>query len=648
MCDSSLKDKLIWNEENAEGEKVQCYILGDTITLTDNGAPKGVAHVSHRVQDGPIDRLYIYLGNTKASHSDNIPYKQIKLAAINYVSLQSKSECSTITINSSTRKYVLAFRRAHIQVVQEFVKKLEEVVAHHKKRDDDIMKKNTFALLQPKIIIRNESNGYPDKNHLPRRSQVIPKMTYSSSIGLATECNVPISHHLVESQGHTNGYPPDTYHAKPLTDTTTNQIASTRTTDMADPIGNGRACVMVSTVASNFVNTIAKSIGTTTRCKGNEKSTSSLPDSTVPPCDRMIFPIASVMEVVSSYTTNTSDFKENDPPIPLNVEEPTNMEDNKPRPLLESSIATKRHLEYGIQNEGSTCYMASTLQMIGSFKTFLDQLIQPNLLNKLEMDHENTCITRELIKFYKSRRLTSHGNGPSHVIGLLKAFSRHALFRPFSQPYVQQDAHEFLSQLLDCIGDEVCRSSHIQGTSLDDEGHHHPHCPVETNFQYEMEEETRCQVCGSSSISNTPDRILCLANSGSSTNRDTATSIRNLLEQYFMDTVLQDTWQCEVCGAKNARQTRKLTKIPRALIIQVKRYIHIEATNERVKLTFPLLWSDYLNMADYCSRRDHSPFISSLDEVSGPDNLPYISGRKRTVDWLGLDTRTRFRRKANQ
>ena len=137
-----------------------------------------------------------------------------------------------------------------------------------------------------------------------------------------------------------------------------------------------------------------------------------------------------------------------------------------------------------------------------------------------------------------------------------------------------QDANEFLCRFLDELKENVGKIYSESGSpsSLvveDDAGREHRLTNlVDTNFQYERQETFACCACGHKShVKHSDVNFFCDV---SGEQQSCSVSLQQLVEQ----TLAQETREkrCDSCQHETAETSTKITKLPRVLLLFLKRY----------------------------------------------------------------------------
>jgi len=195
----------------------------------------------------------------------------------------------------------------------------------------------------------------------------------------------------------------------------------------------------------------------------------------------------------------------------------------------------------GIPNLGNSCYISSTLQLLKSMKTFVedvgavDQSLEKPLLSALRDFFESDVdeLSAAGVKFAMSRVRDDFGE------------------------YDQHDAMEFLTVLLETIENEIgdCAAA----------------CPSRKNFLWRIDHELKCAKCGKANTIQETMYALTLQ-----IEPDERESVETLLERFFTTEALQR--KCDECHHDVSQSSRRIVSQPRVLLLHLKRF---SATYER-------------------------------------------------------------------
>ncbi|KAI1237268.1 hypothetical protein IHE44_0014529 [Lamprotornis superbus] len=318
----------------------------------------------------------------------------------------------------------------------------------------------------------------------------------------------------------------------------------------------------------------------------------------------------------SSVSSQTSSAKRSlgflSQPAPLSVKKMRSNQDytgwNKPRVPL--STHPQQQLQ-GFSNLGNTCYMNAILQSLFSIQSFANDLLKQGIpwkkipLNALIrrfahlLAKKDVCspeVKKELLKKVKSA-----------ISATAERFSG----------YMQNDAHEFLSQCLDQLKEDmeklnktwksepVPNEDNSPGRASDDLSATKVYtCPVISNLEFEVQHSIICKMCGETVTKreqfndlsiDLPRRKKFLP----------SRSIQDSLDLFFRAEEIE--YSCEKCNGKSAVVTHKFNRLPRVLILHLKRYSFNVALSLNHKVGQQVVIPRYLTLLSHCTESTRLP-----------------------------------------
>ncbi|XP_001365238.1 ubiquitin carboxyl-terminal hydrolase 37 [Monodelphis domestica] len=299
-------------------------------------------------------------------------------------------------------------------------------------------------------------------------------------------------------------------------------------------------------------------------------------------------------------------------PAPLSVKKLRSNQDytgwNKPRVPL--STHSQQQLQ-GFSNLGNTCYMNAILQSLFSLQSFANDLLKQGIpWKKVPLN----ALIRRFAHLLAKKDVCNSETKKDLLKKVKNAIS--ATAERFSG-YMQNDAHEFLSQCLDQLKEDMeklnktWKTEPISGeenspgrTSDDIAATRIYTCPVVTNLEFEVQHSIICKVCGETvhkreqfndlSI-DLPRRKKPLP----------PRSIQDSLDLFFRAEELE--YSCEKCGGKSAIVTHKFNRLPRVLILHLKRYSFNVALSLNNKVGQQVVIPRYLTLSSHCTENTKPP-----------------------------------------
>jgi len=232
----------------------------------------------------------------------------------------------------------------------------------------------------------------------------------------------------------------------------------------------------------------------------------------------------------------------------------------------------------GIRNIGNTCYINTIIQCLGYCHAFL----------RLMFNDENAIVKNEksllwqLCTLYKdscSNEVISTAINPVNLIKVL-----HSKMHVYLNVFEQNDINEFLTILLDKLNDEISRPyderhKSYDATSLFDiqrrrmdsswELHHKKnYSELVPMFYGQMISQIICGNC--KAIHHNHEVMM---NIMVSVNPDKNESLQKILDNFFLDELVDETWSCDKCKRSHkSTRSHRLWRVPNILIITVKRF----------------------------------------------------------------------------
>ena len=245
-------------------------------------------------------------------------------------------------------------------------------------------------------------------------------------------------------------------------------------------------------------------------------------------------------------------------------------------PTQTNSTMNKTKKQYsnhtGLINLGNTCYLNSSLQILFSVPGFLDDLNETyEKLNTISNDQRSLPLSFALLTVASRVRMIppilksdATREGPAYPSILKKQMD---LLTDKFIGYEQRDAHEFLSDLIDFLHDELINAKNAKGGEIE------MVLPTDNYFRLDVDVCLTCESCKYSRSKEELYRHLSVevgANIG--TGEDEQWSIDKGLQKFFQAEV-RDI-QCEKCEeGKSVTQTINIKSRPKALLVHLKRFV---------------------------------------------------------------------------
>ncbi|CAB1346722.1 unnamed protein product [Coregonus sp. 'balchen'] len=263
---------------------------------------------------------------------------------------------------------------------------------------------------------------------------------------------------------------------------------------------------------------------------------------------------------------------------------------NKPRP---STLAQPQPPLQGFSNLGNTCYMNAILQSLFSLPSRFAHLLAKKDISCPE-------VKKDLLRRVKSA-----------ISSTAERFSG----------YMQNDAHEFLSQCLDQLKEDmekVNKSWKSDSAAWDEPPQQAAAvrpgeeadtsrtytCPVVVNMEFEVQHTITCKGCGEVVTKREQFNDLSI-----DLPRRKKTiplrSIQDSLDLFFRMEEIE--YSCEKCSRKAATVTHKFSRLPRVLILHLKRYSFNAQLSLNSKLGQQVMIPRYLTLLSHCTDTTQPP-----------------------------------------
>uniref|UniRef100_UPI00398EDE1B ubiquitin carboxyl-terminal hydrolase 37 isoform X2 n=1 Tax=Pristiophorus japonicus TaxID=55135 RepID=UPI00398EDE1B len=265
----------------------------------------------------------------------------------------------------------------------------------------------------------------------------------------------------------------------------------------------------------------------------------------------------------------------------------------------------------GFSNLGNTCYMNAILQSLFSLQSLVIDLLKQGIPWK-------KIPANTLLKRFGHLLARKDNCSPEVKKELLKKVKNaiSATAERFSG-YVQNDAHEFLSQCLDQLKEDMEKLNKTwknepmegedspAGRACHEAGAARVYtCPIVSNVEFEVLHTIGCKTCCESVTKreqfndlsiDLPRRKKLLP----------PRSIQDSLDLFFRAEEIE--YSCEKCNGKNAVVTHKFSRLPRVLILHLKRYSFNVQLSLNNKLGQQVIIPKYLTLSAHCMETTRQP-----------------------------------------
>ncbi|KAK1902575.1 Ubiquitin carboxyl-terminal hydrolase 37 [Dissostichus eleginoides] len=290
-----------------------------------------------------------------------------------------------------------------------------------------------------------------------------------------------------------------------------------------------------------------------------------------------------------------------------------------------STLAQPQPPLQGFSNLGNTCYMNAILQSLFSLPSFSNDMLRQSIPWK------KVPINALLRRFAHLMAKKDVGCPETKKDLLRKVKSAISSTAERFSGNMQNDAHEFLSQCLDQLKDDVekmnknwsneaaasssssvaCESGQ-EGTSSAAKAEPGEEadtsriytCPVAVNMEFEVQHTITCKGCGE--VVNKREQFNDLSIDLPRRKKTLPLrSIQDSLDLFFRMEEIE--YSCEKCNGKSATVTHKFSKLPRVLILHLKRYSFNAQLSLNSKLGQQVVIPRYLTLLSHCTESTRAP-----------------------------------------
>ncbi|XP_004634584.1 ubiquitin carboxyl-terminal hydrolase 26 [Octodon degus] len=294
-------------------------------------------------------------------------------------------------------------------------------------------------------------------------------------------------------------------------------------------------------------------------------------------------------------------------------------------PGLKVPHKLKSHtLWQGLPNLGNTCYINAVLQSLCSIPLFVNDVLKQGFpWGRVARDMFCVCVILLLM-------MKDIFNKQTKELLLVTIRRSSSLVAEMFTVDAQNDAHEFLSFCLEQLENlpksvlvsksenKSDKESSSQQAFAGDSAAKRTACAVTSNFECELLHSIFCKICGRVVYKTEPDNYLSL--NLPQGKKKSPVSIQSTFDQFLAREALLE-YKCEECEQKKAEVMHKFIKIPRILIIHLKRYCFTEFWSLR-KDDQKVTVCKYLDLSAHCTEGTKPPVpLSSNAHIRDPELL---------------------------
>ncbi|KAM6143307.1 ubiquitin carboxyl-terminal hydrolase 26 [Erethizon dorsatum] len=285
-----------------------------------------------------------------------------------------------------------------------------------------------------------------------------------------------------------------------------------------------------------------------------------------------------------------------------------NCSEDDPEPKLPHKHYTQAPWQ-GLPNLGNTCYINAVLQSLCSIPLFVNDVLNRGFpWGRISRDIFCLCMALLLIMkdtfdmTVKEKLLVIIQNTISLVAEIFAMNT-------------QNDAHEFLSFCLDQMKKALRKSNIVCKSENKSEEENSPQqafagdsavrvtdCPVMTNFECELLCSILCKACGQAVYKTEPSTYLSI--NLPQGKKACPLSIQSTFDHFFETEELE--YKCERCKHNRSDVVHKFSRLPRILIVHLKRYRFNEFLSLR-KNEQAVTVSKYLDLSSHCNEGTKPP-----------------------------------------
>lgn len=251
---------------------------------------------------------------------------------------------------------------------------------------------------------------------------------------------------------------------------------------------------------------------------------------------------------------------------------------------------------------GNTCYQNAILQSLLGVPPFLSEMVA--FLSDV-LVAESSCPTLSAVaKLMELREVALSPSVNSHVESLRGVFGN--IDSAFNDGQMQ-DASEFMIRLLDKIKEEAVIYSPVHSARREESRSPIGYAaqsdvnPVRDNFSYETLESCKCTTCHQSWLKRQVDFNLHTnvpqQPSGADGTDGRPSSLKDALQLTMRPERREQRCTVTQCTSNECNVTTKFSKLPRTLIVQLKRYIYQEGTSTKIR--DPVEIPKFLSLDEY-------------------------------------------------
>ncbi|VCX39156.1 unnamed protein product [Gulo gulo] len=263
----------------------------------------------------------------------------------------------------------------------------------------------------------------------------------------------------------------------------------------------------------------------------------------------------------------------------------------------------------GLPNLGNTCYMNAVLQSLFSIPSFADDLLSQDFpWGEIPLDALSMC----LAQLFVLKNIYNVKIKERLLLNIKKAIST---VSDIFSGNKQNDAHEFLGHCLDQMKENMGKLNTIWKMKIESKEDNATQqvfagsaatrvliCPVITNFEFELLRSIICQACGQVVLKTEVSNYLSVNLPQGM--KALPLSIQSAFDLFFRAEELE--YKCEKCQHRISVAVHQFSRLPRVLIVHLKRYTFNKFWSLRKddqEVVIPM----YLKLSSHCNESTKPP-----------------------------------------
>ena len=277
----------------------------------------------------------------------------------------------------------------------------------------------------------------------------------------------------------------------------------------------------------------------------------------------------------------------------------------------------------GLGNVGCTCYLNTALQCLSYCEPFLNFVL----------DNKKGILLNELKTLLQELFINNHDIIPRRLVAKINEICDFPV-------YQQNDINEFITIFLDKLNNDICESVNIiikkhDGSTYDMQRYYmdsdwikqisKEYSPIIPMFYGQSIMQIVCGHCQNITHNYELFCNLMLPING--------TTLNECIDAYFSNEIM-DQWTCDECNMKaRSKKMNRLWRMPRILIISLKRFSDDMKKNDK-KIQIPL----ELNLNKYILTKNISYKLKSIAIHQGNlNNGHYYAVVQKENKWFSID-----------